>query len=136
MVFILQIRYILFTSLVAVYGVSFAIVGGTAGRALPVWYPLLLLTLTAPTILMNYFLTLHFHRIDTYLRALETFHPEAFHWQRAYSRFRLYQKMTRSAWVPKFWAQSAYTIPLLLAYSGLIVLGAVSSLVAVASAPL
>jgi len=123
---IIQHRYLLFTSLVAVYGLSFSLITSTAPSFLQK-VPLLLLMITLPVLIMNYYLSRHFHRVDTYIRVIEESFPSTFRWQQAYSGFRKLQKSSTKRWIPKSLVASAYTVPLLLGYVFLISFGALSS---------
>src|SRR3990172_11967922 len=88
---IIQQRYQIFVALAALYGICFALVAKPSeisGTGLMEFFPLLLLTITLPLLIMNYYLSKHHYRIDTYLRILEHEDPDKYRWQRTYSSFR------------------------------------------------
>lgn len=94
---ILSSRYLIFTALTSLYGLIFAFVVSSGSVIFIALLPLILLTITFPTLLINHFLTLHFRRIDSYLSTLEKRAIPEFSFHKSYPYFRKLLKVAHKS---------------------------------------
>jgi histidinol-phosphate phosphatase family protein len=129
-------RNTIFASFVTAYVLLLTVIA--AFRVSVQWFPLILLGVIMPALLVNHFLSIHYRRIDAYLKVLEHRNPSDLRFYRAYEiqgeiskveERRLTPSLARRAISHIFAAKSAYTIPILEGYGSLIVVGLLVSLV-------
>jgi histidinol-phosphate phosphatase family protein len=129
---IITARYTVLTGATSLYALLFAFVGGFSESLLRPLLPLLLSTITLPVLIINHYLTTHYRRIDSFLMSVETDLP-GFAFYKHYPIFTKIRTELAARRLPSFArrivVQSAYTAPILLAYSLLVALGATVSFV-------